>query len=187
VLATHGQRRGRHFGLPIGRAAVRPKPVSASRAVGPPSGYDPPGPPARRPAPGRTTSRQLSWSFWPLRRLSLSESTCPRFASPGTFRPQSFSPSRRLAPRPDVRPSFRSVTPLGFWLSRVFPPLPGPTGLSPGGITLLAFFPLCAQPRTLGSRRLPSNRPFAAFRVFLRQRIRTAASPVKAGLQPIPS
>lgn len=30
--------------------------------------------------------------------------TRPGFASPGTFRPQGFSPSRRLSPRPDAQP-----------------------------------------------------------------------------------
>jgi hypothetical protein len=53
--------------------------------------------------------------------LSSGESTRPRFASPGTFRPQGFSPSRRLTPRQNLRPFFRSVTSLGFALQGLSP------------------------------------------------------------------
>jgi hypothetical protein len=67
----------------------------------------PEGPPACR-------CRQLSWSFLPLRRMSPGESTPPRFASPGTFRPQGFSPSRRIPPRLNARPYFMPETPMGF-------------------------------------------------------------------------
>ena len=66
-------------------------------------------------------SRQLSWSSDPLRRLSPSESTPPRIAAPGTFRPQGFSPSRRLPPRSNAQPCFMPVTPMGFCPSGVFP------------------------------------------------------------------
>jgi hypothetical protein len=38
---------------------------------------------------------------------------------PGTFRPQGFAPSRRLAPRSDVRPCFMPVTSMGFTLQGV--------------------------------------------------------------------
>jgi hypothetical protein len=69
----------------------------------------------------RWASQQLSWSSVPLRRLSPSESTQPRFTSPGTFRPQSFSLSRRISPRSDARPCFMPVTPMGFSPSGVFP------------------------------------------------------------------
>jgi hypothetical protein len=62
----------------------------------------------------RWAFRLLSWSSSPLRRLSSGESTAPRFTSPGTFRQQGFSPSRRLAPRLNVRPCFMPVTPMGF-------------------------------------------------------------------------
>jgi hypothetical protein len=82
----------------------------------------------------------LSWSFLPLRRLSTSESTPPRLATPGTFRPQGFSPSRRLAPRPHLQPCFRLVTPLGSPLSRGFPSLSGSNGSSPWN-AFLAFHP----------------------------------------------
>jgi hypothetical protein len=51
----------------------------------------------------------------PLRRLSSGESTPPRLASPGTFRPQGFTPSRRLSPRPNARPCFVPETPMGFY------------------------------------------------------------------------
>jgi len=67
------------------------------------------------------SSRRLSWSSFPLRRLSPGESTPPRLATPSTFRPQGFSPSRRISPRPDARPCFRPVTPLGFRSSGAFP------------------------------------------------------------------
>jgi hypothetical protein len=69
----------------------------------------------------RWAFQQLSWSSVPLRRLSPSESTYPRFTSPGTFRPQSFALSRRIAPRSDARPYFMPVTPMGFCSPRVFP------------------------------------------------------------------
>jgi len=87
----------------------------------------------------RWTFQQLSWSSLPLRRIGPSESTSPRLTTPGTFRPQGFSPSRRLPPRSNARPCFMPITSLGF--------------CSPGGfphnqvrsarrrrITLLAFF-----------------------------------------------
>jgi hypothetical protein len=59
--------------------------------------------------------------FLPLRRLSPSESTCRRFATPTTFRPQGFAPSRRFTPRPNARPCFIPVTPMGFHSPGVFP------------------------------------------------------------------
>ena len=64
---------------------------------------------------------QLSWSFLPLRRLSSGESTPPRLASPGTFRPQGFSPSRRITPRLNARPCFMPETPMGFRSPGGFP------------------------------------------------------------------
>jgi hypothetical protein len=64
---------------------------------------------------------QLSWSFAPLRRLSPSESTPRRLATPTTFRPQGFTPSRRLAPRSNARPCFMPVTSLGFRSPGAFP------------------------------------------------------------------
>jgi hypothetical protein len=66
--------------------------------------------------------QRLSWSFFPLRRMSLSESTPLRFAKPDTFRPQGFSPSRRVTPRPDVRPCFMPVAPMGFSALQGFTP-----------------------------------------------------------------
>jgi hypothetical protein len=64
---------------------------------------------------------QLSWSFLPLRRLSSGESTPPRLASPGTFRPQGFAPSRRIPPRLNARPCFMPETPMGFRSPGGFP------------------------------------------------------------------
>jgi len=57
----------------------------------------------------------------PLRRLSPRESTPPRFASPGTFRPQGFSPSRRFTPRQDLPALFQTGNALGVRPSGVFP------------------------------------------------------------------
>jgi hypothetical protein len=74
---------------------------------------------------------QLSWSFLPLRRLSPGESTPPRFASPGTFRPQGFAPSRRLTPRPNARPCFMPETPMGFFALQGFSLTARSTGSSP--------------------------------------------------------
>jgi len=71
----------------------------------------PPAPKSRRPARSATLME-----FLPLRRLSPSESTSRRDATPTTFRPQGFSPSRRFAPHSDVRPCFMPVTPMGFAL-----------------------------------------------------------------------
>jgi hypothetical protein len=59
--------------------------------------------------------------FLPLRRMSPSESTPRRLATPATFRPQGFSPSRRIPPRSDARPCFMPVTPMGFRSSGVSP------------------------------------------------------------------
>ena len=93
---------------------------------------------SRPEGPLECRHRQLSWSFLPLRRLSSGESTPPRLASPGTFRPQGFAPSRRITPRLNVRPCFMPETPMGFLLSRGFPPPPGPSARR-RGITLMAF------------------------------------------------
>jgi hypothetical protein len=108
------------FGIPFDQPVTRPKPNDSSHAVAPTTGFNPTRPAnslVRRPprgANGNTAHRQLSWSSFPLRRLSSGESTPPRLASPGTFRPQGFTPSRRLAPRPNVRPCFMPETPMGF-------------------------------------------------------------------------
>jgi hypothetical protein len=59
--------------------------------------------------------------FLPLRRMSPSESTPRRLATPATFRPQGFSPSRRIPPRSDARPCFMPVTPMGFRSPGAFP------------------------------------------------------------------
>jgi hypothetical protein len=79
----------------------------------------------------KVNQRQLSWSSMPLRRVGTSESTPPRFAEPGTFRPQGFSPSRRITPRLHVRPCFMPVTSLGFCPSGIFPRCQHPRLVAP--------------------------------------------------------
>jgi hypothetical protein len=112
-------RKSRAVRCSVDQPVARPKPGDSSHAVAPTTGFNP-----TRPAHalGSTTPkgkraaarRQLSWSSFPLRRLSPDESTPPRLASPGTFRPQGLVPSRRLAPRLNVRPCFMPETPMGF-------------------------------------------------------------------------
>jgi len=53
--------------------------------------------------------------------MSPGESTPPRLASPGTFRPQGFAPSRRFSPRLNARPYFMPETPMGFRSPGAFP------------------------------------------------------------------
>ena len=89
--------------------------------VAPSSGFNPFGPPTSPVSRETGSNRRLSWSLSPLRRFSPGESTPPRHATPSTFRPQGFSPSRRISPRPNARPYFRPVTPLGFRSSGTFP------------------------------------------------------------------
>ena len=76
-------------------------------------------PPLRR----ATKSAQLAtlMEFFPLRRMSPSESTPRRLATPTTFRPQGFSPSRRLPPRSNAQPCFMPVTSMGFHSPGVYP------------------------------------------------------------------
>jgi hypothetical protein len=163
------------------RPAVQPKLPSSSLAVTPPSGHRPFGPPTCCSAPGRTAHRQPSWSFPPLRRFNLSESTVPRFASPGPFRPQGFSPSRRITPRPDVRPYFRPVAPLGFRSSGVYPhrQVPRTRRLTElPSWRLFLFSPnLGLRARGVCRRCLERAQTFFAFRALLQQWIRTAYRP----------
>jgi hypothetical protein len=142
------------FGFSIDLPAARPKPCSSSLVVVPISGFNPTRPARDRrhltpdelalskdyvPNGLRRGSRQqLSWSFLSLRRMNPSESTPPRFASPGTFRPQGFAPSRRFAPRSDLRSCFIPVTSLGFLPFRDFPSPSGPGARHPVD-TLLAL------------------------------------------------
>ena len=95
--------------------------------------------------------------FLSLRRLSPSESTPRRFATPTTFRPQGFAPSRRLPPRSDARPCFMSVTPMGFQPFRDFPSLPGPAGSSPGNCPLDVSPPQCTVNSALQGTRFSAN------------------------------
>jgi hypothetical protein len=59
--------------------------------------------------------------FCPLRRMSPSESTGPRLASPSMFRPQGFPPSRRFPPRQDLPALFHAGNAHGVCPSGVFP------------------------------------------------------------------
>jgi hypothetical protein len=59
--------------------------------------------------------------FGPLQRSRQARSTVPGFASPGRFRPQGFTPSRRFTPSLAVRPCFMPVTLMGL-----SPPEPSP-------------------------------------------------------------
>lgn len=83
------------------------------------------GPPTLQPLPLRkatlTAQSATLMEFLPLRRISPSESTPRRFATPTTFRPQGFAPSRRLTPRSNARSCFIPVTPMGLCPSGVFP------------------------------------------------------------------
>jgi hypothetical protein len=113
----------------------------------------------------------------PLRRLSPCESTPPRFASPGTFRPQGFSPSRRLSPRQDLPALFQTGNALGVRPPGVFPHRQVPRLLA---VELPSWrFFLRAPPRTTGleappdSSRLNPKAFFRAFRALLQRQIRT--------------
>jgi hypothetical protein len=101
----------------------------------------------RRRNPGCSQDRAkqlLSWSSTPLRRCNPSESTPPRFATPGTFRPQGFSPSRRVTPRSNARSCFIPVTSMGFSSPfRGFPSLLGPVARH------LRNYPLGVHPQPL--------------------------------------
>jgi hypothetical protein len=113
-------RKSRAVRFSVDQPVARPKPCDSSHAVAPTAGFNPTRPAnalsSTTPKGKRTAAcRQLSWSSFPLRRLSPGESTPPRLASPGTFRPQGFAPSRRFAPRLNARPCFMPETPMGFF------------------------------------------------------------------------
>jgi hypothetical protein len=133
VLSTKLKFSAAPCGLPIDQLAARPRPYSSSHAVMPSSGYNPFGPPQTCSLPKQKTRLTAPlMEFCAPSTLSPSESTPPRLATPGTFRPQGFSPSRRVTPRPDARSYFIPVSPLGFFtLSRGFPSLLGSAGSSP--------------------------------------------------------
>ena len=82
--------------------------------------------------------------FLSLRRISSSESTPRRFATPTTFRPQGFAPSRRFTPRSNARPYFMPVTPMGFCSPGIYPHCQVPPTRR-RGITLMAFLLRNAQ------------------------------------------
>jgi hypothetical protein len=95
---------------------MRLRPLQGSTQRGPPTSMLP----LLRRATKSTQSATLM-EFFPLRRLSPSESTPRRLATPTTFRPQGFAPSRRLTPRSNARPCFMPVTSMGFHSPGVFP------------------------------------------------------------------
>jgi hypothetical protein len=111
--------------------------------------------------------------------MSSGESTSPRLASPGTFRPQGFPPSRRLTPRLNARPCFMPVTPLGFCSPGIFPrnqvrwlvanELPSWCSSSHGKANNRF------HGRRLSQTSLSTRSPglFATFRALLRFRVRT--------------
>jgi hypothetical protein len=110
-----------HSGIPADPPVTPPKRSNSSHAVAPTTGFNPtwpadlaaPSAPKNRKKPTRSATLM---EFLPLRRMSPSESTPRRLATPTTFRPQGFSPSRRIPPRSDARPCFMPVTPMGFAL-----------------------------------------------------------------------
>jgi hypothetical protein len=126
---------------PIGRSLTTPlmrlRPLQGPTRHGPPTHGHSAAPRGHRAFPtspkGCRGCRcwQLSWSFLPLRRLSPGESTPPRLASPGTFRPQGFTPSRRLPPRLNARPCFMPETSMGFFALQGFSLTARSTGSSP--------------------------------------------------------
>lgn len=174
-------------GIPADQPVTPPKRGNSSPAVAPTTGSNPTWPAnlASFAAPKSNKINSvslLSWSFLPLRRISPSESTPRRLATPTTFRPQGFSPSRRLSPRSNARPCFMPVTSMGFHSPGVFPRcqvqparhwLNYPLGVSPPHRTVnsaMLGHPTLRKP----NQGLPS-RAFTASRALLRQRIRTAA------------
>jgi hypothetical protein len=114
---------------------MRLRPLQGSTQRGPPTSMLP----LLRRATKSTQSATLM-EFFPLRRLSPSESTPRRLATPTTFRPQGFAPSRRLPPRSNARPCFMPVTSMGFSLQG-FSLAVRSIRLVTRWITLLAFSP----------------------------------------------
>ena len=108
------------YGFPPESPLPNPRVCSASLVVEPSSGTT--RSPRRCNAHLATCiNRLLPWRFCPLRRINSGESTSPRFSKPSTFRPQGFSPSRRVTPHLNARSCFVPVTPMGFCPSGVFP------------------------------------------------------------------
>ena len=150
---------------------MRLRPLQGSTQHGPPTSQLPPLRRATEKAKPATLMEFLS-----LRRVSPSESTPRRFATPTTFRPQGFSPSRRLSPRSNAQPYFMPVTPMGFQLSRDFPSLPGSTGSSPGNCPHDISPPHSTDNSAMQGRPIlrkpnqgPTSRAIVASRALLRQ------------------
>jgi hypothetical protein len=102
--------------LSSGRLALRAPPKEASSCPPPAT----PAQPRRdRSDPPRENPRSLGFpaalvEFYAPTTLELRRVHFTPVFSPGTFRPQGVSPSRRLAPRLNARPCFMPVTPMGL-------------------------------------------------------------------------
>jgi hypothetical protein len=136
-------------GIPADQPVTSPKRSNSSHAVAPTTGSNPTWPAdLLQPLSFRRTAKAAQsatlMEFLPLRRVSPSESTPRRFATPTTFRPQGFSPSRRFAPRSNAQPCFMLVTPMGFALQG-FSLAVRSLRLITSEITLLAFLLRNAQ------------------------------------------
>jgi hypothetical protein len=150
---------------------MRLRPLQGSTQRGPPTSLQLP----LRRATKATQSATLM-EFLPLRRISPSESTPRRLATPTTFRPQGFAPSRRLTPRSNAQPCFMPVTPMGFPLFRGLPSLSGLSDSSPVRLPSWRFSSAKhSKLRNAGAPDLRkpiqvlASRAFAAFRALLRQ------------------
>jgi len=153
------------------------RPLQGPTQRGPPTSIHPP---LRRSAKSPRLATLME--FFPLRRVSPSESTPRRHATPTTFRPQGFSPSRRFSPRSNARPCFMPVTSMGFHSPGVFPHcqvhparhrVDYPPGVSPPHCTVNSA--MLGRPPLRKPNQELTSRAFVASRALLRQRIRTAA------------
>jgi hypothetical protein len=149
---------------------MRLRPLQGSTQHGPPTSQ-------RLPLRKATEAAQSAtlMEFLPLRRISSSESTPRRFATPTTFRPQGFAPSRRLSPRSNARPCFMPVTPMGFPPFRGFPSLSGLASSSPVRLPSWRFssavhskLRTALAPGLRKPNQVLASRAFAAFRALLR-------------------
>jgi hypothetical protein len=171
-------------GIPSDPPVTPPRRSNSSHVVAPTTGFNPPWPADRANSgseehkPARPATLM---EFLPLRRLSPSESTPRRIATPATFRPQGFSPSRRITPRSDARPCFMPETPMGFRSPGGYPHCQVPW-LVTRELPSWRFSDHCGVNSATNGTRSPqtpsrelTSRVFAAFRALLRQWIRTAA------------
>jgi len=82
----------------------------------PSSGFDPHSP------PHASRQRHLPWDLDPYSACGIESPLNPGLASPGTFQPQGFAPSRRITPLGALRVYFTPVALMGFHPSGVSPP-----------------------------------------------------------------